>query len=359
MKPLAIRPSPNRAKPKAVRSRASALVSAQAATGAVRSCAAARHHQDLADHQRRVTAHQTQEQRKKIDRAVKTEAQHESSGAQPSAKPRLRKRLRCTKGWPPRARDGCPRRSASGADRRSGPRYKRRANDGRAPSFNSHCRPARKIANNSKREDVEPLEHGNIRRLALAGSTAPPSATIRPGRMLIRKIQCQDCVWVSQPPTKRPQGGRAAAQPRRPWWWREFDARLGISTKTAVKTDGISMPPKNPCTTRAAIRTSKLVDSAQAQARQRQSPSVAAANSTAQRQGAGENSGQGNRHHFGHQIGGLNPAQPVQRNMQRGLDGGERDGHHLDVQTAMNMPRHMAAKPSQRAALVHWLRSRC
>ena len=38
----------------------------------------ARHHHDLADHQRRMPAHQAQEQRQQIDRTVKPEAQHES-----------------------------------------------------------------------------------------------------------------------------------------------------------------------------------------------------------------------------------------------------------------------------------------
>jgi hypothetical protein len=46
---------------------------------------------------------------------------------------------------------------------------------------------------------------------------------------------------------------------------------------TAVKTDGISIPPKKPCTTRAATRTSKLPESAQIQLAATK-PSVALAN---------------------------------------------------------------------------------
>ena len=52
----------------------------------------------------------------------------------------------------------------------------------------------------------------------------------------------------------------------------------------------------------------------------------------AQRQGAGENAGEWNRDHLGHQIGRLNPAQLRKRNVKRRLDGRKRRGHDLDVQ---------------------------
>ena len=84
-----------------------------------------------------------------------------------------------------------------------------------------------------------------------------------PGRTLTRNSQCQDQVWVIQPPTSGPTVGASTAMTpasvvATPCW------RKGNSRKTAENTDGISTPPAKPCTTRATISVSKPPLAAQA-----------------------------------------------------------------------------------------------
>ena len=73
----------------------------------------------------------------------------------------------------------------------------------------------------------------------------------------MKNSQCQEKVWVIQPPTTGPSVGASTAStpamvvatPCR---------RKGKSRNTAENTAGISVPPANPWTTRKAIRVSKF-----------------------------------------------------------------------------------------------------
>ena len=84
-----------------------------------------------------------------------------------------------------------------------------------------------------------------------------------PGATLTRKSQCQENVWVIQPPTSGPHvGARTASIPA--MVVANACRRCGNSTKTAAKTEGINTPPANPCNTRAAISGAKPLLMAQA-----------------------------------------------------------------------------------------------
>ena len=83
-----------------------------------------------------------------------------------------------------------------------------------------------------------------------------PTAQATPGPRLIRKSQCQEKVWVIQPPTIGPTvGAKTATTPAMvvaiPC------RRSGNSRKTAAKTAGIRVPPEKPWITRQMISTPK------------------------------------------------------------------------------------------------------
>src|SRR5689334_4296017 len=78
-----------------------------------------------------------------------------------------------------------------------------------------------------------------------------------PGITLIRNSHGQDQLAVIQPPTTGPMVGASTATTPpivvATAWRRDENSR-----NTPEKTEGISTPPENPCTTRKASSTAKL-----------------------------------------------------------------------------------------------------
>jgi hypothetical protein len=83
--------------------------------------------------------------------------------------------------------------------------------------------------------------------------------------------------------------------------------------------------------TRAGINHYSPVDAAHA-ALAATKPEMQRTKAPARRQGAGDPAGQRDGDDLGREIGGLHPSEPVERDLQRRLDLGQRAGDDLDVE---------------------------
>ena len=84
-----------------------------------------------------------------------------------------------------------------------------------------------------------------------------------PGGRLIKNSQCHEKRSVTNPPTTGPRVGASIANNPAINVARVRAGQLNIR-KIAEKTSGISAPPQNPWTIRAAIRVQNPVEAAQA-----------------------------------------------------------------------------------------------
>ncbi len=156
------------------------------------------------------------------------------------------------------------------------------------------------------------------------------AAATSPGATLIRNSQCQDQVSVIQPPTTGPTVGASTAM--MPAIVVAIGcSRSGNSRNTAENTAGISVPPANPWSTRKADQRRKIEAERAADGGQRKEADRAD-KQPAQGQHARQPARQRDGDDFGDQIGRLNPAHRIARDLKRMLDRGQRGRDHLNVE---------------------------
>ena len=150
--------------------------------------------------------------------------------------------------------------------------------------------------------------------------TAQPTstATAIPGGRLIKNSQCHEKRSVTNPPTTGPRVGASIANNPAINVAR-VRVRQSNIRKIAEKTSGIRAPPQNPWTIRAGIRLQNPVETAQAKLAGGEADDADDKRARS-RQHQGQPAGQRYRDDFRHQIGGLYPAEPTERDAEPGLD---------------------------------------